>query len=180
MIQWEQLLELGTNIFRGFLKMDFKDIKELIIAIDNTSINEVEIEEKDLKLRISKEKRVISASINTSPALAEPVETNLVKSELKENDKPDIVNPQKPEKEDENMFIVKSPIVGTFYNSSSPDTDAYVKVGSKVKSGEVVCIVEAMKIMNEIKSEVNGEIQEILVENEDIVEYNQPLMIIRR
>lgn len=163
--------------------MDFKDIKELIMTIDQTSINEVEIKEDDFKIRISKEKQIVVQSNQTvtstpftqtasAPAQAAPAVRQSVDVSVSTDDK--------NAAEDENMFIVKSPIVGTFYSSPSPDSENYVAVGSKVKSGEVVCIVEAMKIMNEIKSEVDGEVYEILVENEDIVEYNQPLMIIRR
>ena len=93
---------------------------------------------------------------------------NSVKEEVKEIE------------ESSDMFVVKSPIVGTFYGSASPDAGPFVKVGDKVKEGQTLCIIEAMKIMNQIENEVSGEIYEILVENEDVVEYNQPLMIIRR
>lgn len=161
--------------------MEFKDIKELIMMIDKTSINEVEIKENDLKIRISKEKQIVTQAPQMVSVLSESQNQEVAfshKSEIVQS--PEVSKAETKPAEDENMFIVKSPIVGTFYGSPSPDSDDYVSVGSKVKAGDVVCIVEAMKIMNEIKSEVDGEVYEILVENEDIVEYNQPLMIIRR
>ena len=79
----------------------------------------------------------------------------------------------------ENLKVVKSPMVGTFYASSAPDKDPFVKVGDKVKKGQVLCIVEAMKLMNEIESEFDGEIVEICVENEEVVEYGKPLFKIK-
>ena len=84
------------------------------------------------------------------------------------------------EEDSDDVYIVKSPIVGVFYASPSPDSDAFVKIGDTVKKDQALCIIEAMKIMNEIQSEESGEVIEILVENEDIVEYGQPLMKIRR
>lgn len=75
--------------------------------------------------------------------------------------------------------MVKSPLVGTFYNAPSPDAEAFVKVGDTVKKGQVLGIVEAMKLMNEIESEFDGTVEQILVENEDVVEYGQPLFVIR-
>ena len=75
----------------------------------------------------------------------------------------------------ENIFVVKSPIVGTMYSSPSDESQNFVKVGSEVKKGDILCILEAMKLMNEIESEVDGEIVEVLVSNEDMVEYGQPL-----
>jgi len=81
--------------------------------------------------------------------------------------------------QDENLHTITSPMVGTFYASSSPDTPAYVSVGDRVSEGTVVCIVEAMKLFNEIEAEVNGEIVEILVNNGQLVEYGQPLFLVK-
>lgn len=160
--------------------MDFKDIKELIMTIDKSSINEVEIKQDDFKIRVSKEKHVISQSPQLVSVVQERQETSVASQAPVSSPSTAAPKLEIEPSMDENMFIVKSPIVGTFYSSPSPDSENYAEVGSKVKAGDVVCIVEAMKIMNEIKSEVDGEVYEILVENEDIVEYNQPLMIIRR
>jgi acetyl-CoA carboxylase biotin carboxyl carrier protein len=81
---------------------------------------------------------------------------------------------------EENLFVVKSPIVGTMYSSPSDESQSFVKIGSVVKKGDTLCILEAMKLMNEIESEVDGEIVEVLVLNEDMVEYGQPLFKIRK
>ena len=75
--------------------------------------------------------------------------------------------------------VVKSPMVGTFYSKSAPTAEAYVKIGSKVKKGDTLCIIEAMKLMNEIESEFDGEVVEILVNDDEMVEYNQPLFVIK-
>jgi len=83
------------------------------------------------------------------------------------------------EPEEECYNVLKSPMVGTFYTSSAPGKDPYVKVGDKVKKGDTLCIIEAMKLMNEIESEFDGEIVEVLVENEQMVEYGQPLFKIK-
>ena len=96
-----------------------------------------------------------------------------VKTEASKDEAPKTVE------EDKNIFVVKSPIVGTFYASSSPDKENFVKAGSKVKKGSVLCIIEAMKLMNEIESEVQGEVVEIMVDNESMVEFGQPMFKIR-
>ncbi|WP_069650649.1 acetyl-CoA carboxylase biotin carboxyl carrier protein [Caloranaerobacter ferrireducens] len=147
--------------------MNIKDIKELILTIDKTSINKVDIETEDIKISISKSSDVVLGSEN----LVEEAKLEKTKKESLTSEK--IIY-------DENIFIVKSPIVGTFYTSPSPGVEPFVKVGDKVNEGQTLCIIEAMKIMNEITSEVSGEIVEVLVENEEVVEYGQPLMKIRR
>ncbi|KPU27141.1 acetyl-CoA carboxylase [Caloranaerobacter sp. TR13] len=147
--------------------MNIKDIKELILTIDKTSINKVDIETGDIKISISKSSDVVLSSEN----LVEGAKLEETKKELLTSKK--IID-------DENIFIVKSPIVGTFYTSPSPGAEPFVKVGDKVTEGQTLCIIEAMKIMNEITSEVSGQIVEVLVENEEVVEYGQPLIKIRR
>lgn len=83
-------------------------------------------------------------------------------------------------KEDENIYVVKSPMVGTFYRAPAPDAPPFVNIGDAVEPGKTLCIIEAMKIMNEIKSEIKGKIKEILVENAQAIEYNQPIIVIER
>lgn len=146
--------------------MDIKDIKDLIITINNTDIETVELEKGDFRILISKG----SSNKITTSTIKEPVKEKTV----------EIMEVPDMEPDEEDLFIVKSPIVGVFYASPSPGEEAYVKPGSKVEQGDTLCIIEAMKIMNEIESEVSGEVVEILVENEDVVEYGQALMKIRR
>jgi len=165
--------------------MDIKDIRDLIITIDKTSIEKVEIENKDIKIMITK--KAISESGNAEKISVGSLENKSTESKSIDIDAQDIkiaeANNESNNKSvinDENTYIVKSPIVGTFYEGASPDTPPFVKVGDKVEKGQTLCIVEAMKIMNEIECEVSGEVVEILAHDEDIVEYGQPLIRIRR
>lgn len=159
--------------------MDIKAIKELITVINKTEITEVEIEDKDFKIKISKNKNIVAPVQGV--AYAEPVMPAVSQNNFDiERQGAETAVEEKSILDDEDVFVLRSPIVGTFYDSPSPDSDPFVKVGDKVKAGDVMCIVEAMKIMNEIKSEVDGTIIEILSDLEDVVEYNQPLMLVRR
>lgn len=149
--------------------MDIKDIKDLIITIDKTSIDSVEIEKNDIKVIITKRGTVDKGEFKIpTEKIVEEIEIPNRNIEVSE----EVLN--------EDVYIVKSPIVGTFYRSSSPDNPPFVNQGDRVETGQTLCIIEAMKIMNEIKSDVAGEIIEVLVDDEEIVEYGQPLMRIRR
>ncbi|MGI6382832.1 MAG: acetyl-CoA carboxylase biotin carboxyl carrier protein [Tissierellaceae bacterium] len=145
--------------------MDIKDIKDLIVTINNTDIETVEIKKSDIQVLITKSKSQENHMVKPDDSIKERV----VKEE-KEN----------LPLEDEDIFLVESPMVGTYYGAPSPDADPFVKVGDRVEKGQTLCIIEAMKIMNEIESEISGEIVEILANDEDIVEYGQALMKIRR
>lgn len=164
--------------------MDAKDIKDLILTIDQTTIETVEIEKADMKLRITKKAAVESPSVEKSHEKNLAGESKNIKvvhedQELIENH--GAHSPSNPSAmTNEDCYIVKSPIVGTFYEGASPDTPPFVKVGDRVEKGQTLCIIEAMKIMNEIECEESGEVVEIFVVDEDIVEYGQPLMRIRR
>ena len=155
--------------------MDYKDIKKLIDDMGNSNLDSLEIEfPEGIKISMTKntKKEVVITSAN--PNVIEgsaPMTTPVVR----EDRGTALVNV----KEEENYKIVKSPMVGTFYASSAPDKEPFVKVGDKVQKGQVLCIVEAMKLMNEIESEFDGEIVEICVNNEDIVEYGKPLFKIK-
>ena len=145
--------------------MKFKNIEKLVKILENSLVAEIEI--TDLlgrKIKISK------LTNNTNPPSLS-VTTAPVVQETK-------IEKEKPAESTENLVVIKSPIVGTFYISSSPDTPPYVKVGDIVKPGQVVCIVEAMKLMNEIESDVAGKIVKILAKNEDPIEYNQELFLV--
>ncbi len=149
--------------------MDIKDIKDLIITINNTDIEIVEIEKGDIRILISKgsSNKVKDSTIISSSHVEAEVNNEIMES--KENTL-----------EDESLYIVKSPMVGTYYEAPGPGEESFVKVGSIVEKGQTLCIIEAMKLMNEIEAEVSGEVVEILVNNEDIVQFGQPLMKIRR
>lgn len=164
--------------------MNANDIKELILTIDKTSIEKVEIEKSDIKIMITK-KAVSEVSNAVNPAIHDLEEKSIGTKTINVSNedftsKTNNEDHNKSAVNDENIYTVKSPIVGTFYKAPSPDAPDFAKLGDKVEKGQTLCIIEAMKIMNEIESEVAGEVVEILVNDEDIVEYGQPLMRIRR
>jgi acetyl-CoA carboxylase biotin carboxyl carrier protein len=143
--------------------MKIKDIEKLVRILENSIISEIELTDFwGRKVKISK-------SGETAPVVrvAEPI-IKETKQEIEE----------KPSATTGKLTPIRSPIVGTFYRSPSPDAPSYVEVGDIIKPGQVICIVEAMKLMNEIESDVAGKVAQILVKNEDPVEYNQELMLI--
>lgn len=164
--------------------MDIKDIKDLIITMDKTSIEKVEIVKSDLKIIISK--KVTNESYNVTNAIVDNLDGIYIPTRSVDEDTQEFKNINSnaennpPLIDDESTFIVKSPIVGTFYKAANPDNPSFVKIGDRVEKGQILCIIEAMKIMNEIECESEGELIEIFVDDEDIVEYGQPLMRIRR
>ena len=146
-----------------------EDVNKMIKDLENSNINKLEVEfPNGLKIKMDKGAGIQSSSSAVMPSVQNPVVTNKVVTNI---------NTETEEKDD--YKIIKSPMVGTFYASSSPTTEPFVKVGDKVKKGQVVCIVEAMKLMNEIESEFDGEIAEICMNNEDMVEYGTPLFKIK-
>lgn len=157
--------------------MNIEDIKELIKLIDSSRLTEFQYERDDIKITMRKEVLVNHVKVGNTNEL--PLYNDYI---IKDERVAEISESAKVEevKVDDNLHIVKSPILGTFYATPSPDAEAYVKVGDRVKKGDVLCIVEAMKLMNEINSDADGEIVEILVENQSPVEYGQPLFKIRK
>ena len=162
--------------------MDAKDIKELILTIDKTSIEKLELEKNDIRIVITKKAFNESQNSITSDMknLEEKIAPSNAENFKRVKEEMDHREGMRTTTNDENTWIVKSPIVGTFYSASSPDAPPFVKIGDVIEKGQSLCIIEAMKIMNEIESEAEGEIVEIFVRDEDIVEYGQPLMKIRR
>lgn len=163
------------------MKMDLNYLKKLIRILDTSELAEIEIEEEGTKIRLSKPKpKLYSNSIPSGAQFIQPQlssDSNLQKNS-EESAKKDNVKIDLPKSE--NLIEVKSPMVGTFYSTPAPNADPYVSVGSNVSSGTILCIIEAMKLMNEIESEVSGKIVKILVESGQPVEYNQPLFLIEK
>lgn len=156
--------------------LDYNQIKELIKEIDSSSLRVFELENSEIKLKLSKNEEAYFQKENDFNINKETISKTFTKnveivSEETLIEKEDIL--------DESLCLVKSPLVGTYYSSSTPGGSPYVEVGSKVKKGDVLCIVEAMKIMNEITSEVDGEIVEVLKNDEAIVEFGMELFKIR-
>lgn len=157
------------------MSMDIKQIQDLIKFVSKSGVNEVSIEEKDFKITIktNQEPTYVTASIPaaipaTAPVQAVPAQPAAVSS------------PAAPAAaDDESKFItVKSPMIGTFYRSPGPDKGSFVNVGDEISAGKVLCIIEAMKLFNEIESEVSGKIVKILVNDAQPVEYDQPLFLV--
>ena len=136
-----------------------KEIQELVEILTEQNLNEIEVQRGDLRIRIRRES---GASV--------PAPSSAGSGQV-----PDTVTGSV---ERESLLTVTSPVVGTFYRSSSPDAEPYVEEGDLVSRGQVLCLVEAMKLMNEIESEVDGRVVKVLVENEAGVEYGQPLFVI--
>lgn len=151
------------------LKLDINEIKELIDKFSSSGIGKLKIKDDgfELKLEAKEEPKVtvLQDSAPVSQPIVQVAQSTAVSSETLKTE---------PEGN-----VVKSPIVGTYYASASPDKPPFVTVGSKVKKGDVICIIESMKLMNEIQSDFDGEVAEILVENAEGVEFGQPLMVIR-
>ncbi len=157
--------------------MDLNLIKRLVKIVDTSGVTDLEIEENGMKIKIAKK-------IRNSHAISQVHVSDPVVSQVSPAKQPEVqttVEAEKqaePEKPSKNLHEIRSPIVGTFYRAPSPDADSFVQVGSDVSAGTVLCIVEAMKLMNEIESDINGKVAKILVENGKPVEYNQPLFLI--
>lgn len=162
--------------------MDFKQIQELIKMINKSNIGEVTIEEKGFKLTIKqKEEPVqnliaapVQAAMPALPAYQQPAATAPAAANAATT-----ADKSKPaEAPADNLLTIKSPMIGTFYRSPGPGKPVFVEVGSEVSPGKVVCIIEAMKLFNEIESEVTGKIVKILVDDATPVEYDQPLFLV--
>ena len=153
--------------------MNLNEIQDLIKLVSKSGLTEVEIEKKDFKITLKAEKAKgndqpiylqsppASAPVNipaVAPTTIAVVETN--------------------SSDDSNLITVKSPMIGTFYRSAGPDKDAFVSVGTVLQKGDKVCIIEAMKLFNEIESEVSGKIVKVLVDDASPVEYDQPLFLV--
>lgn len=149
--------------------MEYEKIKQLMEDMGSSKLTEINIDFPD-GTKISMKKETIGATIN-----CQPIETNNVGAISNRSQ----AETKQIEMEQEEGNIVKSPMVGTFYIKPSPTAEAYVEVGKDVKKGDVLCIIEAMKLMNEIESEFAGKVVEILVKDGDMVEYGTPLFRIR-
>jgi acetyl-CoA carboxylase biotin carboxyl carrier protein len=153
--------------------LDLKAIKQVVEMMKRSEISEFEIEEEGFKLRLSRkssEAQIVHSAPIIAPS-AMPVAPQAPAAATNE--------PANPPVEEADIFVIKSPMVGTFYRASSPESPPFVKIGDKVTTDSVVCIIEAMKVMNEIHAETTGTVTEVLVENADAVEYGQPLFKVK-
>ena len=139
------------------MKLDF--IKQIMSEFDQSNVTKMKVEIDDLKIELEKESEKVE--------YVKPIE-----------EEKEVIEDKQIKQEQATGTAVKSPIVGVFYSASSPESEPYVTVGKNVKKGDIVCIIEAMKVMNEIKAPCDGTVTSILVENEALVEYDQALMVI--
>lgn len=166
------------------MELDLHQLRELLTAIDQTNISELTLKSGDLELTVRKgysvSDRPLSLPPATSDAVAEWASPNVslgvTESGVKETPQTGATAPGTPLMTSAKFVEVLSPVVGTFYRSPGPDEAPFVEIGDRISSGQTVCIIEAMKVMNEIEAEVSGQIVEILIQNGEPVEYNQPLM----
>lgn len=153
--------------------MDIKQIQELVKLINKSNIGELIIEENDLKVTIKQKKEVVQNVMmpTVTQAIASPVQQPIAKIQPSKEE-----TPAAP-KED-HLVTIKSPMIGTFYRQAGPGKPIFVNVGDEVEPGTIVCIIEAMKLFNEIESEVKGKIVKVLVEDASPVEFDQPLFLV--
>ena len=156
--------------------MDFKQIQELIRLVNDSNIGEVSLEQKDFKITIKQKEEPVTQMI-AGPALQQPMYAPAMQQAPQQQALPQSnAGPAAPAPS--NTIAIKSPMIGTFYRRPSPDKPNFVEVGDQVSVGKVVCIIEAMKLFNEIESEVKGKVVKILVEDASPVEYDQPLYLV--
>lgn len=155
--------------------MDFKQIQELVKMINKSNISELSIEQDKFKITIKQKDNEVQQVI-TVPATMAPVQAvaAVAPAAVATTAAAAAGSPSKAD----NLVTIKSPMIGTFYRSAGPDKSAFVNIGDEVTSGKVVCIIEAMKLFNEIESEVSGKIVKVLVDDASPVEYDQPLFLV--
>lgn len=161
--------------------MDFKQIQELIKMISKSNIGELTVEQKDFRVTIKQKEDHITQMVTSNPVHTAPVYTSAPQPAIAPQQQGAGSSPEKPkaaEPVSSNTITIKSPMIGTFYRKSSPDKPNLVDVGTDIIPGTVVCVIEAMKLFNEIESEVKGKIVKVLVEDNSPVEYDQPLFLV--
>ena len=167
--------------------MDLKSIQEILKLVNKSQLTDVEIEQKDFRIRI--QRRVPENVIYSQPAqpvvqpVVQPVAPAPAPAPVEAAaPKAEAAAPATPAADEgnDNLHTFTSPIIGTFYRSSTPESDPFVKVGDSITAGQTLCIIEAMKLFNEIESDVEGKVVKILVDNAQPVEYGQPLFLIEK
>ncbi|QNA43281.1 acetyl-CoA carboxylase biotin carboxyl carrier protein [Lacibacter sediminis] len=159
--------------------MDFKQIQELIKLVNKSNLSELTIEEKDFKVTIKQKEEIIQQTLISGQFQQAPQQFAPAPAPAALPAAASAAPPPATKADDTSKYItIKSPMIGTFYRKPSPDKPLFVEVGSEVTPGKVVCIIEAMKLFNEIESEVKGKIVKVLVEDQSPVEYDQPLFLV--
>ncbi|KQL34263.1 acetyl-CoA carboxylase biotin carboxyl carrier protein [Psychrobacillus sp. FJAT-21963] len=163
--------------------MKIQEIREIIKLIDQSTLDEFLYESEGTKIKLKKnDKGSVTSTgfaLESSVVSEQPIVVEEKQVQVSETPKEKVEEKVEEVVEETSLHKITSPMVGTFYQSSSPDAAAYVQVGTKISTDSVVCIVEAMKLFNEIEAEVNGEVVEILVKDGQLVEYGQPLFLVK-
>jgi acetyl-CoA carboxylase biotin carboxyl carrier protein len=154
--------------------MDLEYLKELLSIFDKSSATEISLEEEGAKIKVSKKEGKVTAIAQPSTQVSMPASATVTQNSQDHGVTAPAVN------NDDNLHKITSPIVGTFYAAPSPESPAFVSVGDKVEAGQTLCIVEAMKLMNEIESDVSGTIEKIEIKNAQPVEYGEVLFLIKQ
>lgn len=158
--------------------METKDIQKLIDFISQSGLDEVNIETSELKLAIKRYSNAAPVAVQAQPTYVAPAPVVAAPAPAPVTAPTTPAAAPAPAAETSNLITIKSPMIGTFYRSPGPDKANFVEVGDDVSTGKVVCIIEAMKLFNEIESEVSGKIVKVLVENATPVEFDQPLFLV--
>lgn len=168
-----------VNLQKKLLTMDIKQIQELVKLINKTNIGEITIEENGVKITIKQKKEPAQHFSGTLPAqmIAAPAPVAAAPSIPAPAPASPAAPAPAPSKADK-LITIKSPMIGTFYRQSGPGKPIFVNVGDEIAPGKVVCIIEAMKLFNEIESEISGRIVKVLVDDASPVEYDQPLFLV--
>ncbi len=154
--------------------METKDIQKLIDFISQSGLDEVNIETSELKLAIKRYSNTAPVAVQAQPTYISPAPVAAAPVSAPQVAAPVAI----PAAEASNLITIKSPMIGTFYRTPNPDKPNFVEIGDEISTGKVVCIIEAMKLFNEIESEISGKIVKVLVENATPVEFDQPLFLV--
>jgi len=156
--------------------MNIKEIKNLIKFVSLSNISEVKLKLREFKITIKTDNKKSSTRVNSSILSKNELLNITDENSIDQNQEESVVLDEK--KSNEKYTTIKSPIIGTFYRKPSPEKDVFVDVGSQIKKGDTLCVIEAMKLFNEIESDVDGKIVKILVEDSSPVEFDQPLFLV--
>ena len=156
--------------------MNIKEIKNLIKFVSLSNISEVKLKLREFKITIKTDNKKSSTRVNSSILSKDELLNITDENSFDQNQEESVVLDEK--KSNEKYTTIKSPIIGTFYRKPSPEKDVFVNVGSQIKKGDTLCVIEAMKLFNEIESDVNGKIVKILVDDSSPVEFDQPLFLV--
>ena len=156
--------------------MDLKEIQQLIKFVAKSGVSEVKLETKDFKITVKTELENSDPTVGTGIPTPSYIATQPAVTQVQDSVKQ--ASDQGAEQEDSDLLTITSPMIGTFYRKPSPDKPVFVNVGDTINEGDVVCIVEAMKLFNEIESEISGKIVKVLVDDASPVEFGQPLFLV--